>query len=55
MSTREYGFAVRIFEDVRTLVVEHPDRLARFGVGLIEHLLRRSDNPEATSVKTTNS
>lgn len=25
--------------DVRTLVVEHPDRLARFGVGLIEHLL----------------
>lgn len=25
--------------DVRTLVVEHPDRLARFGVGLVEHLL----------------
>ncbi|HXA60038.1 MAG TPA: IS607 family transposase [Streptosporangiaceae bacterium] len=25
--------------DVDRLVVEHPDRLARFGVGLIEHLL----------------
>lgn len=26
--------------DVDQLVVEHPDRLARFGVGVIEHLLR---------------
>lgn len=25
--------------DVHVLVVEHPDRLARFGVGVIEHLL----------------
>ena len=43
LSDRRSGLRKALSEcmaaDVRTLVVEHPDRLARFGVGLIEHLL----------------
>jgi putative resolvase len=47
LSDRRVGLRKALTEcmgrEVNRLVVEHPDRLARFGVGLIEHLLAGYD------------